>query len=78
MNIVGYYRNLWPIFDAIPDGWVVDKNAGSPLHKHVFVNNGKSVLSGEQQKGLAPIEGHSAACSLTLGGSCEEKTQAQA
>ena len=55
MNIVGYYEDLWPIFDAIPEGWVVDKNAGSPLHKHVFVNNGRSLLSGEQKKGLAPL-----------------------
>ena len=56
MNIVGYHIDGWPIFDAIPEGWVVDKNAGSPMDKHVFVNNGKSILSGEQKKGLAPVE----------------------
>lgn len=56
MNVVGYYKDWWPLFDAIPEGWVVEKNAGSPLHTHVFVNNGKSILSGEQKKGLAPVE----------------------
>ena len=36
----------WQVFDRLPDGWVVDKTAGSPLHGHEFCHNGKSILNG--------------------------------
>jgi hypothetical protein len=44
----------WSVLDHIPDGWVVDRYAGSPLHGHVFVTNGKNLLSGQQLRALAP------------------------
>ena len=28
----------------IPDGWHIDKTAGSPLHGYEFITDGKSVL----------------------------------
>lgn len=30
----------------MPDGWKIDKTAGSPLHGHVFVSDGKSIIKG--------------------------------
>ena len=44
----------WSVLDHIPDGWVVDRYAGSPLHGHVFVTNGKNLLTGQQLRALAP------------------------
>lgn len=40
----------WDVVDQIPDGWSVDKTAGSPLPRSVFVTNGKSVISGKQER----------------------------
>ena len=39
----------WPIVDVMPDGWVIDKTAGSPLSGHDFITNGKSVLNGQMR-----------------------------
>ena len=39
----------WPIVERLPDGWMVDHTAGSPLARHVFVTNGKSVLNGQKR-----------------------------
>lgn len=36
----------WDVFDSLPDGWKIDKTAGSPLCGYEFCNNGKSVLNG--------------------------------
>jgi hypothetical protein len=36
----------WQLFDVIPDGWKVDKTAGSPLHGYVFISDGKSIING--------------------------------
>lgn len=52
--VIGEYRG-WPLLDRIPEGWREDKHAGSPLHGYVFVTNGKSILSGEQKRALAPV-----------------------
>ena len=40
----------------MPEGWKIDKTVGSPLHNHVFITNGKSVLNG-QERALLRIEG---------------------
>ena len=39
----------WDILDVMPDGWVIDKTAGSPLTNTVFITNGKSVLNGQKR-----------------------------
>ena len=39
----------WPIVDVMPEGWVIDKTAGSPLSGHNFITNGKSVLNGQMR-----------------------------
>lgn len=39
----------WAVLDEIPDGWAVDKTAGSPLPCSVFITNGKSVLYGQKR-----------------------------
>ncbi len=52
-KIIGVFQH-WNVFDSIPEGWVIDRNAGSPLHDHVFVTNGKNILSGQQIRALAP------------------------
>ena len=36
----------WLCYEEIPDGWHIDKTAGSPLHGYEFITNGKSVLNG--------------------------------
>ncbi len=52
-KIIGFFQH-WNVFDSIPEGWVIDRNAGSPLHGHVFITNGKNILSGQQIRALAP------------------------
>ena len=39
------YRD-WPVHQDLPDGWQLDRNAGSPLAGHSFATDGKSVLNG--------------------------------
>ena len=42
------YRD-WNILEELPEGWVIDKTAGSPAPKTVFITNGKSVLNGQKR-----------------------------
>ena len=42
------YRD-WPILETMPEGWNIDKTAGTPLAGHAFVTNGKSVLNGQKR-----------------------------
>lgn len=42
------YRD-WDILEDLPDGWVVDKTAGSPAPKTVFITDGKSPLKGQKR-----------------------------
>jgi hypothetical protein len=42
------YR-YWDILDELPEGWSVDKTAGSPAPHTVFITNGKSVLNGQKR-----------------------------
>lgn len=39
----------WERLDYLPDGWKIDKTAGSPVHGYVFATNGKSVLNGQMR-----------------------------
>lgn len=45
----------WEILDELPQGWVIDKTAGSPAPNTVFITNGKSVLNG-QKRALLKLE----------------------
>ncbi len=45
----------WDIVDSIPDGWIIDQTAGSPLPNTVFVRENKSVLKG-QKRALLIVE----------------------
>ncbi len=45
----------WPLLDEMPDGWAINKAAGSPLHSYVFVTNCKSVFSGERRTALLRV-----------------------
>lgn len=36
----------WKLLEEMPDGWKIDKTAGSPLHGYCFVSDGKSILNG--------------------------------
>ena len=45
----------WPLMEALPAGWRIDKTAGSPLHGYEFVTNGESMLSGRQMRGLLRV-----------------------
>ena len=42
------YRD-WDILEDLPEGWVIDKTAGSPAPRTVFITNGKSVLNGQKR-----------------------------
>ena len=42
------YRD-WGILEKLPDGWVIDKTAGSPAPNTVFITNGKSPLKGQKR-----------------------------
>ena len=46
----------WKILDELPQGWIIDKTAGSPLHNCVFITNGKSVLRGQKRALLKVYE----------------------
>jgi len=48
----------WQLFNELPDGWLIDKTAGSPLAGHAFITNGKSVING-QERGLLKIKRNS-------------------
>ena len=48
------YRD-WDILEYLPEGWVIDKTAGSPAPNTVFITNGKSVLNG-QKRALLRVE----------------------
>lgn len=48
------YRH-WDILEDLPEGWVIDKYAGSPAPNTVFITNGKSVLNG-QKRALLRVE----------------------
>lgn len=41
--------NGWDVLDELPDGWIIDKTAGSPAPLTVFITNGKSVLNGQKR-----------------------------
>ena len=49
------YRD-WYILEELPKGWSIDKTAGSPAPNTVFITNGKSVLSGKQERALLKVE----------------------
>lgn len=42
------YRD-WELLEAMPEGWRIDNTAGSPLHGHVFVSDGRSILHGAKR-----------------------------
>lgn len=44
------------MLEVMPEGWSVDKTAGSPLHGYSFVTNGKSPLNGQQRALLRVLE----------------------
>ena len=49
------YR-YWDVLDEMPEGWVIDKTAGSPLARSVFITNGKSPISGQQKRAILRIK----------------------
>jgi len=49
------YKN-WPLLDEIPQGWAIDKTAGSPLCGYAFVTNCKSPLKGQERALLRVVQ----------------------
>jgi HD superfamily phosphodiesterase len=49
------YR-YWDILEELPEGWVIDKTAGSPAPNTLFITNGKSAISGKQKRALLKIK----------------------
>ncbi len=54
MRTKNKYR-WWDILEQLPEGWVIDRTAGSPAPNTVFITNGKSVLRG-QKRALLYVE----------------------
>ena len=52
---VDKYRD-WYILSELPKGWVIDKTAGSPAPRTVFITNGKSPISGKQKRALLRVK----------------------
>lgn len=48
------YRD-WNILEELPEGWQIDKTAGSPAPNTVFITNGKSPLKGQKRALLKVI-----------------------
>lgn len=46
----------WELLETMPEGWKLDKTAGSPLFGYSFVTNGKSVLNGQLRSLLRVIQ----------------------
>lgn len=46
----------WHVLDSLPNGWKIDKSAGSPYPCSEFATNGKSVLSGHQKRAIIKID----------------------
>lgn len=49
------YR-YWDILEELPEGWQIDKTAGSPAPNTVFITNGKGILTGEQKRALLKVK----------------------
>jgi len=43
--MLGVFRG-WELLEEMPDGWKIDKTAGSPLHGYSFIFDGKSIING--------------------------------
>ena len=39
----------WELLESLPEGWKIDKTAGSPLCGYEFCTNGKSVLNSQKR-----------------------------
>ena len=46
----------WELLETMPEGWKLDKTAGSPLLGYSFVTNGKSVLNGQLRALLRVVQ----------------------
>lgn len=47
--LMAEFYNGWELFGEMPEGWKIDKTAGSPLNGYEFITNGKSVISGQKR-----------------------------
>lgn len=41
--------SYWDILQNLPEGWIIDNTAGSPIKNTVFITNGKSVFNGQKR-----------------------------
>ena len=48
--------NGWELLETLPEGWKLDKTAGSPLFRYVFVTNGKSIFNGGKRALLRVVK----------------------
>ena len=42
-------NSYWEILEELPEKWIIDKTAGSPIKNTVFITNGKSVFNGQKR-----------------------------
>ena len=48
LDFMNKYKE-WDLLNELPEGWKIDKSAGSPLCGYEFCTNGKSVLNGQKR-----------------------------
>lgn len=41
--------SYWDILENLPEGWIIDNTAGSPIKNTVFITNGKSAFNGQKR-----------------------------
>jgi len=52
---MGTYKGF-ELLEEMPEGWKLDKTAGSPLFGYAFVTNGKSILNGGKRALLRVVK----------------------
>lgn len=53
-NVMSKFRD-WELLDSLPEGWKIDRTAGSPLHGYEFCTNCKSALHPEHKRALVRV-----------------------
>jgi hypothetical protein len=54
-KIIGWYKDWWPIYDELPEGFRIDKKTASPLCLHYFIQKG-NMFCGNYEKALLKVD----------------------
>jgi len=65
MGELKIYRG-WLLYDELPEGWLIDKTAGSPVCGYEFCTNGKNIITGLQKRALVRTRKAQSEISFTI------------